>query len=154
MISIPCSDTSFDFSISSERQNKKQKVVHDARTSTATGRWHLWTNGREKGNSLPHSSNIPLAGFISIPRARTFNACTLTFRIHLNMDAPMKITAIADPGGPAATCRYLPRDASSRSRQLAATCRKLLGARGKLRLLAATCRGIDTKSCRTASSGK
>ena len=151
---MPCSDTSFDFRISSECQNQKTKGCSRCEEIHSHLRWHLWTHGKEKGNSLPHSSNIPLAGFIPIPRSRTSNACTLTFRIHLNMDAPMKITAIADPGGPAATCRYLPRDASSRSRQLAATCRERLAARGKLRLLAATCRGISMKSCRTASSGK
>ena len=103
---------------------KKQNIIDDARMSTATGRWHLWTNRMEKGNNLLHSSNIPLAGFILIPRTRTSNACTLTFRIHLNMGAQMKITAIADPRGP---------------RQLAATCRETLPpARGNLPLLAAS----------------
>ena len=41
--------------------------------------------GKGKENMLPHSFNVQLAGFTSIPRARTFNTHTLTIQMRLNM---------------------------------------------------------------------
>ena len=64
---------------------KPKRNDSNARTFTTTGRWHLWTIGKGKGNRLPHSFNVQLAGFTSIPRARTFNTHTLTIQMRLNM---------------------------------------------------------------------
>ena len=151
-----------DFTNGAECENQKTKRdVHHARTFTPTGRWHLWTNGKGKENSLPNSSNIQLAGFISIPRVRTFNTRTLTFQMHLNMEAQMKITGITDPQPRGnlpqvaarcfrpwtATCRNLPQVAKGPAascgnlRQVAA----IIASRAVARQLAATCGNLPRK---------
>ena len=75
-----------DFSNCAERGIPKPKRDDsNARTRTTTGRWHLWRIWKGKENMLPHSFNVQLAGFTSIPRPRTFNTHTLTIQMRLNM---------------------------------------------------------------------
>ena len=134
-----------DFTNCAECENPKPKGTgSNARTSTTTGRWHLWTNGKGKGNSLPHLFNIQPAGFTSIPRARTFNAHTLAFQMHLNMGSAHgnnRDRCSAAPRQLAASCRESLPPVDGNLRQVAAR----IASEAVARQLAATCGNLPRK---------